>query len=72
MKGPVGANEGFLCDVFDQIDIAHHAGNQPFDTALILDDQKIEGARIARQRALDELLVGLVVRTRGNRHECGE
>ena len=43
VQGPVGADEGFLGDVFDQVDVPHHAADQPLDAPLVLDDQQFEG-----------------------------
>jgi hypothetical protein len=59
VQRPVGPDEGFLRDVLDQVDIAHHAADQALDAALVLDDQQLEGLLVARDRALNQLKVDL-------------
>ena len=55
----VGADEGFLRDVGYQIDVAHHAADQAFDAALVLDDQHLERLDVAALDAFDQRGVGV-------------
>ena len=38
----VGANKSFLSDVGHEIDISHHASDQPLDASLVLDHEHFE------------------------------
>src|SRR5690606_6394755 len=53
-QSPVGPDKGFLGNVFDQVHIPHHASDQTLDTALVFDDQQLEGLLVTRHCAFDQ------------------
>ena len=59
VQRPIGANEGFLGNVLDQVRVTHHASDKSLDATLVLDDQQFIGALVARYRALHQLEIAV-------------
>src|SRR6218665_53210 len=60
MQGAVSPDERLLGNVLDQIRVAHHAPDQALDAALVFDDQRLNGALIARARASHQLEIAVL------------
>jgi hypothetical protein len=43
-----------LCNIVNQINIAHHTANQALNTTLILDDQELKRPLVTRHGSLNQ------------------